>query len=181
MLRKKLLLLVLLIVGCSSKNDAVISNKIDQECRVIGNVDGKDNIVTGLCCPDDCSTDISCGCDGSIDGVEPNPNFDETLSPSCNGQPIGDAAILPTILVDGSFGDCGSGNPVDPLSPENCDIFYWADINGDGLLSLIDVSILWGYVNDVSETQITSFYCIPDTSNSPCAGKCIEEECCVPK
>ena len=120
----------------------MVGTNIEQECRIIGNVDGKDNIITGDCCPDDCASDSSCGCDGSIDGIEANPNHDQYFNTSCNGQPSGDVRIFDSILANHQLYGCGDA---EGYSPDNCPIFHWLDINGDGEINPWDVLCVDSY------------------------------------
>ena len=122
--------------------------------------------LTGTCCPENCSTDSTCGCDGSIEGVETNPNYDSYIFPSCSGQPVGDVGMLGMNIAN-----------LTCQTPANCPIFYWWDVNGDGELKAFDLTCLDAYASG----EIPICACEIDDSSNPCYGIKIGEECCIPK
>ena len=147
----------------------------DAVSRLMGDVDG-DGSITGTCCPENCSTDSTCGCDGSIEGIEANPNHDQYFNTSCNGQPSGDVRMFDSILLNHQQYGCGDA---EGYSPDNCPIFHWLDIYGDGEINPWDVICLNSYYLYGISAETDSLCSIPDTSNSPCKGKSVGEECCI--
>ena len=199
MIRRLIILSILLIVGCEETTepedcagvaggmaeldncgtcDADSSNDCAQDCagiwggdaesRLMGDIDG-DGYITGFCCEQ-----ASC---------QNNPEYE--IVPPCDG-PAGDGAIIAVVSVEYSGIGCGEWTPEqgnDPPSADNCPVFYWIDINGDGEIGgLWDTACPGGYYDGTAgPNMIEGQCCVPDTSDSPCAGKCVGEECCIPE
>ena len=132
----------------------------DAVSRLMGDIDG-DGYITGECCEQ-----ASC---------QNNPEY-PGMSPPCDG-PVGDAyAIFWIPGNDGGLG-CGEWEEGEGIpSAENCPDFYWIDVNGDDEITPGDA----GCVAQLHVEMIVDDCCVPDTSDSPCAGKCVGEECCIP-
>ena len=192
---RKLLIIVLLIVGCDETTapeivdcagvagggavedncgtcDADSSNDnttCTQDCagewggdavsRLMGDIDG-DGYITGECCEQ-----ASC---------QNNPEYD-SINPPCDG-PVGDAYAI--LAIEANYGGLGCGEWEEGEgipSAENCPDFYWIDVNGDDEITSGDA----GCVAQLHVEMIVDDCCVPDTSDSPCAGKCVGEECCI--
>ena len=164
----KSLFILLLIVGCDnsteSKDCAGIAGG-DAVSRLMGDVDG-DGYITGACCEQ-----ASC---------QNNPEYN-SINPPCDG-PVGDGYAL--LYIHGNQGGlgCGDWTPEqgnDPPSADNCPVFYWIDINGDNEITPFDAGCAAQLNAGLIGTDEYEGCCVPDTSDSPCAGKCVGEECCV--
>ena len=137
----------------------------DAISRLMGDIDG-DGYITGGCCEQ-----ASC---------QNNPEYENVISPlPCDG-PAGDGLMIALVQIVG----CGEWTPehVDDLpTADNCPEFYWIDIDGNWEIgSFWDISCPGGYYTGNAEpNMIEGQCCVPDSSDSPCAGKCIGEECCI--
>ena len=93
-----------------------------------------------------------------------SPKYDSYIIPSCNGQPVGDVGMLSMNISNQTC-----------QNPENCPIFYWVDVNGDGELKAFDLTCLDAYAS--GEIPISA--CQIDDPSNPCYGKIIGDECCI--
>ena len=136
----------------------------DAVSRLMGDIDG-DGYITGDCCEQ-----ASC---------QNNPEHE--INPPCNG-PVGDAYGI--YWIPGNLGGigCGDWTPEqgnDPPSADNCPVFYWIDIDGDDEITPFDAGCVAQLNAGLIGTDNYGGCCVPDTSDSPCAGKCVGEECCI--
>ena len=120
--------------------------------------------------------DASCGGDICFDF-----KMETQSPPPCDG-PVGDGLMIALVQIVG----CGEWTPehVDDLpTADNCPEFYWIDIDGNWEIgSFWDTTCPGGYYTGTAGPyMIEGQCCVPDTSDSPCAGKCIGEECCIPE
>jgi len=159
---KYFVLIIILILGCKSKND-FINNRAAQECRLMGDLDG-DESITGLCCEE-----TSC---------QNNPALE--INPPCDHS-IGDAGAI-FWLAGGNLSEMGCDELEEwemPPTANNCHDFYWIDVNGDNEIAGYDAGCVAQLHAGLIGTNNNGNCCVPDNSDSPCAGKCVGEKCCI--
>ena len=136
-----------------------------KESRKMGDIDG-DGTVTGKCCP--------------IPSCQNNPSYG--MSPPCDPAfgadpgPAGDAGATAVVSVEYGGLGCGEWAGGGAPDPQNCPVFYFIDIDGNGELGdLWDTACPGAHYDGTVEPYLVEGQCC--AASGPCQGVCVGEVC----
>ena len=156
---KKLLLIILLFVGCDKSTEPVDCAGVpngNAVSRLVGDIDG-DGYITGCCNQPSCQN---------------NPVIENN---ACGEKPLGDVSLFSIIFLNElcSWWSDSTTNISDDYwhSTDVCDNYYWHDFTADGIIDILDISTFSSNFLLYSD----STFMFPNTCNILYIG----EECCI--